>query len=67
MNKLAKDLVETMTPEILIVRSTDFRNQEEMEEYMRTHPARTHLKVVRVDFDRVPLFKKENLQEEPST
>lgn len=63
MNKLAQDLVESMTPEILIVRSTDFKNQEEMEEYMRTHPGRTQLKVIRMDVDQVPIYgPKENTQ-----
>lgn len=65
MNTLAQDLVESLAPEILIVRSTDFRDQEGMEEHMRTHPARIQLKVIRVDVDQVPIFKKENSQEEP--
>lgn len=63
MNKLAQDLVESLAPEILIVRSIDFRDQEEMEEYIRTHPARNHLKVIRMDVDQVPIFRqKENAQ-----
>jgi hypothetical protein len=71
MNDVNHEVMETMRDElkgdlkrdILIARSTDFRNEEEREEYIRQHPALRVIKIQvvsgRAGSDGQPIFGKE--------
>jgi hypothetical protein len=46
MNKLIDDLYDALTPVIIYLDSKDFENEEDRQEYIRTHPAKKKFRCI---------------------